>query len=102
LPDYDRLQFCDKETQLKGFARQLKLADEVQLPMFLHMRAAAQDFVELCQTVRKQKALTLKHANSFVHLHDSDWQQWASVPAGAFYADATMSAIPVARSRTVT
>lgn len=45
--DYDRLHFCDKETQLKWFKRQLDLAVEVQLPLFLHSRAAAEDFESL-------------------------------------------------------
>ncbi|KAF4551669.1 Deoxyribonuclease Tat-D-like protein [Elsinoe fawcettii] len=42
--DYDRLQLCDKETQLKYFKLQLDLAVELQLPLFLHSRAAADDF----------------------------------------------------------
>lgn len=45
--DYDRLHFCDKETQLLYFARQLDLACEVGLPLFLHSRAAAEDFERL-------------------------------------------------------
>ncbi|OQO03033.1 hypothetical protein B0A48_11317 [Cryoendolithus antarcticus] len=42
--DYDRLHYCDKETQLRTFEQQLELAIELQMPLFLHSRAAAQDF----------------------------------------------------------
>ena len=45
--DYDRLQFCDKATQQKWFAAQFALAQECQLPMFLHSRAAAEDFATI-------------------------------------------------------
>ncbi|PSK34498.1 hypothetical protein B9Z65_8824 [Elsinoe australis] len=45
--DYDRLQLCDKETQLKYFKLQLDLAVELQLPLFLHSRAAAENFEQI-------------------------------------------------------
>ncbi|KAF2256312.1 deoxyribonuclease tatD [Trematosphaeria pertusa] len=45
--DYDRLFLTVKETQLKYFEAQLDVAVEVQLPLFLHMRAAADDFERL-------------------------------------------------------
>lgn len=45
--DYDRLHFCDKETQLRYFAKQLDLACELDMPLFLHSRAAAADFENL-------------------------------------------------------
>jgi len=42
--DYDRLQLCPKDVQIKYFERQLDLAVGLQLPLFLHSRAAAEDF----------------------------------------------------------
>ncbi|THW92917.1 hydrolase, TatD family protein [Aureobasidium pullulans] len=42
--DYDRLHYADKDTQIKYFRKQLDIAVEVQLPLFLHSRAAAEDF----------------------------------------------------------
>jgi len=42
--DYDRLFLSPKDVQLKYFERQLDLAVELQLPLFLHSRACAQDF----------------------------------------------------------
>ena len=45
--DYDRLHFADKETQLRTFGQQLDLACELNMPLFLHSRAAASDFEAL-------------------------------------------------------
>lgn len=42
--DYDRLQHADKETQIVWFEKQLDVAVELDLPLFLHSRAAAEDF----------------------------------------------------------
>ena len=47
--DYDRLYLTDKEQQLKYFEAQLNIAVEVQLPLFLHSRAASQDFERLLE-----------------------------------------------------
>ncbi|KAL2013857.1 hypothetical protein VTN00DRAFT_1382 [Thermoascus crustaceus] len=45
--DYDRLFLSSKEQQLKYFEAQLDLAVEIQLPLFLHSRAASEDFERL-------------------------------------------------------
>ena len=45
--DYDRLFLSGKEQQLKYFELQLDLAVELQMPLFLHSRAASEDFENL-------------------------------------------------------
>lgn len=45
--DYDRLFLCPKDKQLKYFEAQLDLAVKLQLPLFLHSRAASADFERL-------------------------------------------------------
>ncbi|KAH6676152.1 TatD family hydrolase [Plectosphaerella plurivora] len=49
--DYDRLHYCSKTIQLHSFAAQLDLvvALKPQLPLFLHSRAAHDDFRSLLQ-----------------------------------------------------
>lgn len=50
--DYDRLNFCSKDTQKKYFEMQLTLCSTLELPMFLHCRNASEDFVNI---LRKYK-----------------------------------------------
>ena len=45
--DYDRLHFSDAETQRRHFRSQLALAKKYHLPLFLHVRAAHDDFVQI-------------------------------------------------------
>lgn len=49
--DYDRLHYCSKKMQIHSFTHQLKLAASLnpQMPLFLHSRAAHEDFVRLLQ-----------------------------------------------------
>ncbi|PSN63860.1 deoxyribonuclease tatD [Corynespora cassiicola Philippines] len=52
--DYDRLFLTAKEPQLKYFEAQLELAVELQLPLFLHSRAASEDFERLLGAKKDQ------------------------------------------------
>ncbi|KAL9604924.1 MAG: hypothetical protein Q9219_000112 [cf. Caloplaca sp. 3 TL-2023] len=45
--DFDRLGYCGEEVQEKWFERQLKIAVELQLPLFLHSRAAHSSFLSI-------------------------------------------------------
>ncbi|OIR57652.1 MAG: TatD family hydrolase [Amphiamblys sp. WSBS2006] len=45
--DYDRLEFADKATQKKCFELHFNLSQATGLPMFLHLRNAFEDFVEI-------------------------------------------------------
>jgi TatD DNase family protein len=48
--DYDRLFLSSKDTQLKYFEKQMALALELQLPLFLHSRACHEDFERIMRT----------------------------------------------------
>ncbi|XP_050380210.1 uncharacterized protein LOC126797598 isoform X1 [Argentina anserina] len=61
--DYDRVQFCPPDIQKKYFEKQFELAHATKLPMFLHMRAAAQDFCEIVE--RNRDRFTAGVAHSF-------------------------------------
>lgn len=50
--DYDRTQFCSIETQKKYFSMQLELATETNLPLFLHSRNCASDFIDIISKKR--------------------------------------------------
>lgn len=52
--DYDRLHFCDKETQKIYFTRQLQLAEKYKLPLFLHCRNSSEDFIKIIQENREK------------------------------------------------
>ncbi|KAL8425463.1 hypothetical protein Efla_002584 [Eimeria flavescens] len=51
--DYDRLRFCDAATQKQCFELQLGLSYTSGLPLFLHMRNAADDFLAILKKNEK-------------------------------------------------
>jgi TatD DNase family protein len=50
--DYDRIQFSSPSLQRIYFEQQFVLAEESGLPLFLHMRDAAKDFIEIVKRNR--------------------------------------------------
>ena len=45
--DYDRIEYADKETQLKVFPKHFELTEEFKLPMYLHSRSTDGDFIKI-------------------------------------------------------
>ncbi|XP_026425551.1 putative deoxyribonuclease TATDN1 [Papaver somniferum] len=66
--DYDRLHFCPADIQKKYFEKQFELANAVKLPMFLHMRAAAEDFCDILD--RNKERFTSGVVHSFTDSAD--------------------------------
>jgi TatD DNase family protein len=63
--DYDRLHYTPKEKQLLYFEKQLHLATNFGLPLFLHMRAACADFIKILEPFLKENLF--KNKNLLVH-----------------------------------
>ena len=52
--DYDRLHYCGVETQLLGFEKQLELAANYDLPLFLHNRNTGDDFLNMMRKFKSR------------------------------------------------
>lgn len=68
--DYDRLHYTPKEKQLIYFEKQLKLAMKFELPLFLHMRAACDDFIKTLKPFLDNNLL--KNKNLLIHSFTGD------------------------------
>ncbi|XP_031737690.1 putative deoxyribonuclease TATDN1 isoform X1 [Cucumis sativus] len=60
--DYDRLHFCPADIQKKYFEKQFELAHTTKLPMFLHMRAAAEDFCDIVERNKQRFCAGVVHS----------------------------------------
>lgn len=68
--DYDRLHFCSKDIQKKYFEHQLTLAEDTNLPLFLHNRNSCDDFIEILQ----RNELKFRAGGGVVHSFDGSAQ----------------------------
>lgn len=60
--DYDRLQFCHKDVQLKYFEKQLYLSQNFKKPLFLHCRNSFEDFYDVLNRNRDKFSSGVVHS----------------------------------------
>mmetsp|Transcript_2445 Transcript_2445/g.6433 ORF Transcript_2445/g.6433 Transcript_2445/m.6433 type:complete len:339 (-) Transcript_2445:42-1058(-) len=60
--DYARTQFCDKDTQKRGFLAQLNIAEDTGLPLFLHNRDTGTDLLDLLRENRSRFSRGVVHS----------------------------------------
>jgi TatD DNase family protein len=75
--DYDRVHFCEPDIQKKYFEKQLELAETFDLPLFLHCRAAHDDFIQILENNKSKTERggvvhsfdgTLEQAKKFIEM----------------------------------
>lgn len=79
--DYDRLKFCEAETQREYFEKQLTLAEKYQLPLFLHCRNSFDDFWEIVQ----RNGDKIQKTGGVVHSFDGSLEQALKFIEFGFY-----------------